>query len=194
MLSPAFKGNEGNLALQFFADQGCTFLKDNLCELFGTGLQPLECRFCHHSRLGLGPECHAALEKDWHSPAGQKLVLQWNEITRAFERQGLILEAGTKEMTLSTLIKKPSAFLPIVMSLAALATLLFFLARFGVVHETDEGAAAHIWQLLMGLQLPVIAFFAIKWLPRTPQAGAGHIGAASRGRNRRNGTGLLAKT
>ena len=97
VLSPAFKGNEGNLALQFFADQGCTFLKDNLCELFGTGLQPLECRFCHHSRLGLGPECHAALEKDWHSPEGQRLVLRWNEITRAFERQGLILDRGQKK-------------------------------------------------------------------------------------------------
>jgi hypothetical protein len=91
VLSPAFKGNEGNLAMQFFADQGCTFLQDNLCELFGTGLQPLECRFCHHSRVGLGPKCHAALEKHWHSPDGQKLVLRWNEITRVFERQGLIV-------------------------------------------------------------------------------------------------------
>ncbi len=72
-------------------------------------------------------------------------------------------------MNFATLIKKPSAFLPIVMSLAALATLLIFLLRFGVVHEPDEGTAAHIWQLLMGLQLPVIAFFAIKWLPRSPR-------------------------
>jgi hypothetical protein len=38
VLSPAYKGNEGNLALQFFAGQGCTFLKNNLCELYGTGL------------------------------------------------------------------------------------------------------------------------------------------------------------
>jgi MFS superfamily sulfate permease-like transporter len=72
-------------------------------------------------------------------------------------------------MTLSTLLKKPSAFLPILMSLAALATLVIFLLMFGVVHEPDENAAAHIWQLLMGLQLLVIAFFAIKWLPRLPR-------------------------
>jgi peptidoglycan/LPS O-acetylase OafA/YrhL len=72
-------------------------------------------------------------------------------------------------MNFSTLIKKPSAFLPILMSLAALATVLIFLARFGVVHEADEGTATHIWQLLMGLQLPIIAFFAIKWLPRLPR-------------------------
>jgi hypothetical protein len=55
------------------------------------------------------------------------------------------------------------------MSLAALGTVLLHLARFGVTHEADEGAAAHIWQLLMAGQLPVIAFFAIKWLPQAPK-------------------------
>jgi hypothetical protein len=72
-------------------------------------------------------------------------------------------------MSFSTLIKKPSAFLPITMSLAALATVLVFIVVFGVVHETDEGAAAHIWQLLMGLQVPIVAFFAIKWFVRAPR-------------------------
>ena len=32
-----------------------------------------------------------------------------------------------------------------------------------------EGAAAHIWQLLMAGQIPVILFYAVKWLPRTPR-------------------------
>ena len=73
-------------------------------------------------------------------------------------------------MNFSTLIKKPSAFLPVIMSLGGLATLLVSFALFGVVHETDEGTAAHIWQLLMGGQLPIIAFFAIKWLPQAPRA------------------------
>jgi hypothetical protein len=36
---------------------------------------------------------------------------------------------------------------------------------YGVVHETDEGAAAHIWQLLMAGQLPFLFYFTIKWLP-----------------------------
>lgn len=92
VLSPAFKGNEGNIALQFFARQGCTFLQENLCELFGTGLQPLECRFCHHTRRGLGKKCHSEIEKDWHSQKGQKLIAQWNEITRVFERHGLVVD------------------------------------------------------------------------------------------------------
>jgi hypothetical protein len=72
-------------------------------------------------------------------------------------------------MTLSTILKQPSAFLPVAMSLAALATVLAHLAMFGVVREADEGAAAHIWQLLMIAQVPIVAFFAIKWVPRTPR-------------------------
>ncbi len=68
------------------------------------------------------------------------------------------------------------------MSFAALAMVLGHVALFGVVREPDEGTAAHIFQLLLVVQLPIVAFFAIKWLPRTPrqalhilalQAGAG---------------------
>lgn len=73
-------------------------------------------------------------------------------------------------MTLSRMIKQPSAFMPVAMSLVALATVLLHLARFGVTHDVDEGTSAHIWQLLMAAQLPVIAFFAIKWLSQAPRA------------------------
>jgi hypothetical protein len=67
------------------------------------------------------------------------------------------------------MVRKPSAFVPIIMSLAALVLLLGHIALFGVVHEADEGATAHLWQLLMAGQMPVLAFFAIKWLPRAPR-------------------------
>ena len=70
-------------------------------------------------------------------------------------------------MSLSTL-KRPSAFIPIALSLVALSVVLGHIAMFGTARQADEGAAAHIWQLLMAGQLPIIAFFAIKWLPRTP--------------------------
>lgn len=65
-------------------------------------------------------------------------------------------------------MKQPSALIPIAMSLAALVTVLYHIAIFGVVRETDEGTAAHIWQLLMAGQVPVVAFYAVKWLPRAP--------------------------
>jgi hypothetical protein len=72
-------------------------------------------------------------------------------------------------MNWSTLMKQPSAFLPVAMSLAAPATVVVYLAMFGVVREPDEGTAAHIWQLLMAGQVPIVAFFAIKWLPQNPR-------------------------
>ena len=80
VLSPAFKGNEGIYALNQFKDRGCNFLKEDRCELHGTGLQPLECRFCHHERVGQGPVCHTDLEKDWNTPAGQELVMRWKRM------------------------------------------------------------------------------------------------------------------
>jgi hypothetical protein len=55
------------------------------------------------------------------------------------------------------------------MSLVALAMVMAHVAIFGAVREADEGTAAHIFQLLMIAQVPIIAFFAIKWLPRTPR-------------------------
>ena len=67
------------------------------------------------------------------------------------------------------MVRKPSAFIPIAMSLTALTLLLGHIALFGVVREADEGATAHLWQLLMAGQMPVLAFFAIKWLPRAPR-------------------------
>lgn len=65
--------------------------------------------------------------------------------------------------------RQPSALLPIAMSIAALAVVLGHVVLFGVAHQADEGPAAHLWQLLMAAQMPVLLFFAIKWLPRAPK-------------------------
>lgn len=67
------------------------------------------------------------------------------------------------------MLKHPSAFLPLAMSLGALATVLAFLALHGPAPQADEGTAAHVWQLLMVAQVPIILFFAIKWVPRSPR-------------------------
>jgi hypothetical protein len=81
VLSPAFKGCEGMIATNRYASNGCTFLAGNLCGLFGSGFQPLECRFCHHTRVGQGVKCHADLEADWTQLAGRQLVRQWCRLT-----------------------------------------------------------------------------------------------------------------
>jgi hypothetical protein len=69
----------------------------------------------------------------------------------------------------ASLLKRPSALMPLAMSLAALATVMGYAAMFGTARQEDEGTAAHVWQLLMAGQVPVIGFFAIKWLPTEPR-------------------------
>jgi len=69
---------------------------------------------------------------------------------------------------LLSIIKKPSAYLPIAMSLTALALVLIHAARYGIVHEADEGTTAHLFQILMAAQVPLVAFFALTWLPEVP--------------------------
>jgi hypothetical protein len=68
-----------------------------------------------------------------------------------------------------SIIKRPSAFLPLAMSLTALTLVLVHITIFGAAREADEGTTAHLWQILMAGQMPVLAFFAIKWLPRAPK-------------------------
>jgi hypothetical protein len=64
-------------------------------------------------------------------------------------------------------LRRPSALIPIAMSLTALALVIGPIPFNGVpVREADEGTMAHLWQILMAGQLPVLLFFAVKWLPR----------------------------
>ena len=65
--------------------------------------------------------------------------------------------------------KRPSAWLPVLMSMTALAIVLIHIVRYGTAREADEGTSAHLWQILMAGQVPIIAFFATKWLPRNPK-------------------------
>jgi hypothetical protein len=67
------------------------------------------------------------------------------------------------------MLRRPSAFLPLAMSAAALAIVLGYAAIFGVARQADEGTAAHLWQLLMAGQLPVVLYFAVRWLPAAPR-------------------------
>jgi hypothetical protein len=80
------------------------------------------------------------------------------------------------------LLKRPSAYVPVAMSVTALSIVLGYAAMFGIARQADEGTAAHMWQLLMAGQVPMIAFFAFKWFPAQPKQAslvlAVQIGAA----------------
>lgn len=92
VLSPAFKGNEGSFAFKIFSGEGCTFLRNKECELHGTALQPLECRFSHHDRKGKGMDCHQDIANEWNSPQAKRLIVRWGKITGFWQRQGYIMQ------------------------------------------------------------------------------------------------------
>lgn len=75
------------------------------------------------------------------------------------------------------LMRRPSAFVPLAMSLAALGLVVWYVASFGVAGgQHDEGAAARVFQVLMLAQLPIVAYFALRWLPRAPRPAAVILG------------------
>ena len=71
----------------------------------------------------------------------------------------------------SSLLKQPSAWIPLVMSFAALTMIVIYVAINGFASSGngDEGAPARIFQLIMLAQLPIAGYFAIMWLPKRPK-------------------------
>lgn len=68
------------------------------------------------------------------------------------------------------MFRKPSAYLPLVLAAAAVATVALAMAlNPGLRQARDEGAAAHLWQLLMAGQALGIAYFGWRWLRRAPR-------------------------
>ncbi len=64
----------------------------------------------------------------------------------------------------AVLVRKPSAIMPIAMSVSALAIVLIAIAISDGKRQPDEGAVAHIWQLLMAGQIPLLGWFVFRWL------------------------------
>lgn len=73
---------------------------------------------------------------------------------------------------MKSLFKQPSAWIPLALSLIMLGYILSLLMLHGVPApqpEVDEGVAAHLFQLWLVVEVPMILFFAFKWLPRAPK-------------------------
>ncbi|HET9836810.1 MAG TPA: hypothetical protein VFR84_01155 [Candidatus Angelobacter sp.] len=66
-------------------------------------------------------------------------------------------------------LRQPTAFVPFLMSGTALGIVLGYAAIFGVARQADEGTAAHLWQLLMAGQIPLIVLFVLRWFPADPK-------------------------
>ena len=73
----------------------------------------------------------------------------------------------------SSIWKKPGVWIPLAISLGALAYVLVYAALFGTAYHVDERAPARIFQLLMLSEIPFIIGFAVNWLPRLPAKAGG---------------------
>ena len=77
-------------------------------------------------------------------------------------------------MTIMSLIRKPSAWVPVVLSLGIIAMLASFLlnayfSEQGIIRENDEGTPAHLFQIWLVLEALLIPTFAVRWLPSLPR-------------------------
>jgi len=61
------------------------------------------------------------------------------------------------------------AILPVLMTLTVVAAGVIEGAKTGFVRQPDEGTAAHLFQILMPAQIPIIAIFAATQLPQRPR-------------------------
>ncbi len=71
--------------------------------------------------------------------------------------------------TTKLLLKQPSAWIPVVMSFTSLVAILGHVAINGISNQGDEGAPARLFQLSLLVQVVIIGYFAIKWLPKNPK-------------------------
>jgi hypothetical protein len=107
-----------------------------------------------------------------------------NSIWSAIREHVIPTRGGSMDLdpnSFSAMMRRPSAYIPVAMSLTALVTVLVTLGigvhEVGhIVRDPDEGAVAHIFQLLMTVQMPIVLFFAIKWLRRAPRQTLGVLG------------------
>ncbi len=67
---------------------------------------------------------------------------------------------------------KPSAWGPVIMSIGALVLCGVQMAMHGTRPVPDEDALVHLWQLLVLGQVPIIGFFAFRWLRACPRQAA----------------------
>ncbi len=67
--------------------------------------------------------------------------------------------------------RKPSAWLPVAFSFAALTVVVVALvANGGAPQERDEGVAAHLWQLLMLANALGMGYFLVRWVAVAPRS------------------------
>ena len=80
-----------------------------------------------------------------------------------------------EKVSSQTLINHPLALTPLFMSLSALLIVIAHVAIFGPSKGGNEGTTAQAFQVLIAGQTPLVAYFAVKYLPRSPGQALGVI-------------------
>jgi hypothetical protein len=75
----------------------------------------------------------------------------------------------SKNRRMRSLLRQPGAWVPIGISLFCLGMVGYRVARFGLVVEADEGTEAHLFQILMPVQLVILVLFAARWWGERPR-------------------------
>src|SRR5947207_14108881 len=72
---------------------------------------------------------------------------------------------------MKSLLRRPSAWLPITLALIVLAAWAISIVVMGLPKpEPDEGTAAHLFQVCLVTEALMILFFSLRWLPERPAA------------------------
>ena len=95
-------------------------------------------------------------------------------LTFSYSRPSLFVEGRWCSVphSIAGTLRHPAAWLPIVVPLALVTYIAVYLSWFGVPHSSDEGTAAHIFQLTMLAEFALVVVFAVRWLPKAPAAAA----------------------
>lgn len=71
---------------------------------------------------------------------------------------------------MESLVRKPSGWVPMVLSLGILLMELGFVLLGPPEPQADESVGAHLFQLWLVAEFFLVLFFALKWVPRKPKA------------------------
>lgn len=70
---------------------------------------------------------------------------------------------------MTAFLRQPlSGLIPVVLSLAGVCLVLGHALVYGMAHEADEGAAAHLFQLLALAQVPFLLYFFVRHVRERP--------------------------
>ncbi len=65
-----------------------------------------------------------------------------------------------------SLIKRPSAWIPVLIPLVFFIYIIISITFFALVRENDEGTLAHLFQLWLVLEPFLLGFFTFKWFSK----------------------------